>query len=130
MLNKDKLTTVLERYGDLSEGQRELLLSAAETEIPEKELFEKLGMDEKRFAEILMAASDVAVLTQELSADDFESVTGGTTKADRDFYELRRQPGYPNGYYQCDCGDYFEEYWYSGGMSFMQCPTCGKKAVC
>ena len=66
--------------GDLTQEQKALIAEAAEKTIPEKELYEKLGVDDKKFAEFLKAASDDAVFDQEVSPDELESVAGGITK--------------------------------------------------
>lgn len=79
MLNKEKLEKAMELLGELTQEQKALIAEAAEKKIPEKELYEKLGVDEKKFAEFLKAASDDAVFNQEVSLDELESVAGGIT---------------------------------------------------
>ena len=92
MLNKEKLEKAMELLGDLTQEQKALIAEAAEKTIPEKELYEKLGVDDKKFAEFLKAASDDAVFDQEVSPDELESVAGGWSGAKcdksqwRDFY--------------------------------------------
>ena len=77
MLNKEKLEKAMELLGDLTQEQKALIAEAAEKAIPEKELYEKLGVDDKKFAEFLKAASDDAVFDQEVSPEELEAVAGG-----------------------------------------------------
>ena len=80
MFNKEKLEQAMGILGALTEEQKALLLDAAEKEIPEKELFEKLGVDEKKYAEFLTAVSagqEEEILAQDLSKEELDSVAGG-----------------------------------------------------
>ena len=80
MLNKDKLEQLMAILGELTEEQKAILTKALSEPINEKELFEKLGVDEGRFTEFiraLAAAQEDAVLGQELSTDEMDAVAGG-----------------------------------------------------
>ena len=80
MLNKEKLEQLMGILGDLTDGQKAYLAEALEEQISEKELFEKLGVDEGRFTEFMQALAaeqEDAVMGQELSADEMESAAGG-----------------------------------------------------
>ena len=82
MLNKDKLEQLMGILGNLTDEQKALLTEALNGPINEKELFEKLGVDEEKFTEFLTALAaqqEDAVLGQELSADEMEGATGGIT---------------------------------------------------
>lgn len=80
MLNKDKLEQLMAILGELTEEQKAILTEALSGPINEKELFERLGVDEGRFTEFiraLAAAQEDAVLGQELSTDEMDAVAGG-----------------------------------------------------
>ena len=80
MLNKNKLERLMGILGDLTDEQKAFLTEALNGTFNEKELFEKLGVDEGRFTEFMKAlAADAedAVLSQELSADEMDAVAGG-----------------------------------------------------
>ena len=80
MFDKEKLAQAMGILGALTEEQKALLLDATEKQIPEKELFEKLGVDEKKFAEFLIAASpdrEEEILAQEISKEELDNVAGG-----------------------------------------------------
>ena len=80
MLSKEKLEQLMSILGDLTDGQKAYLAEALEEQISEKELFEKLGVDEGRFTEFMQALAaeqEGAVMGQELSADEMESAAGG-----------------------------------------------------
>ena len=80
MLNKEKLEQLMAILGDLTEEQKTIVTEALNGPIDEKELFEKLGVDEGRFTafmQALAAQTEDAVLGQELSADEMEAASGG-----------------------------------------------------
>lgn len=80
MINKEKLTQAMGILGALTEEKKALLLEAAEKEIPEKDLFDQLGVDEEQFVEFLRAVSPIQeeeILAQELSKEELDSVAGG-----------------------------------------------------
>ncbi len=76
MLNKEKLQKAMEILGDVSEENKALLERATKENIPEKELFEKLGVSEEKFTEFMKASCDERVLDQELSLDELEVAAG------------------------------------------------------
>lgn len=80
MFSKEKLAQAMGILGALTEEQKALLLEAAEKEIAEKDLFEKLGVEEKKLAEFLRAVSEdqeEAILAQEVSEEELKNVAGG-----------------------------------------------------
>ena len=80
MLNKEKLEQLMAILGDLTEEQKTIVTEALNGPIDEKALFEKLGVDEGKFAEFmqaLAAQTENAVLGQELSVDEMEAAAGG-----------------------------------------------------
>ena len=80
MLNKEKLEQLMAILGELTEEQKAFLTEALNGPINEKELFEKLGVDEDKFAEFMKAVAaqaEDAVLGQELSTDEMEEAAGG-----------------------------------------------------
>ena len=80
MLSKEKLEQLLAILGDLTEEQKAFLAEALNGPINEKELFEKLGVDEGKFTEFmraLAAENEDAVMRQELSPDEMEAASGG-----------------------------------------------------
>ena len=77
MLNKEKLQKAMEILGDVSEENKALLERATKENIPEKELFEKLGVSEEKFTEFMKASCDDKVLEQEVSLDELEAAAGG-----------------------------------------------------
>ncbi len=80
MLNKEKLEQLMAILGKLTEEQKAFLTEALNGPINEKELFEKLGVDEDKFAEFMKAVAaqaEDAVLGQELSTDEMEEAAGG-----------------------------------------------------
>lgn len=80
MSNKEKLEQLLAMLGDLTEEQKTIATEALNGPINEKELFEKLGVDEDKFAEFMKAVAaqaEDAVLGQELSTDEMEEAAGG-----------------------------------------------------
>ena len=48
MLNKDKLEQLMSILGELTDEQKAILTEALEKRIPEKEIFEKLSVDESK----------------------------------------------------------------------------------
>ena len=82
MANKEAIAKAQAVLDALTPEQKKLVL---ENKGAEKALFDKLnemgaGLDERKFAEILEAASIVKegdVFSQEISADELESVAGG-----------------------------------------------------
>ena len=82
MLNKEKLEQLMGILGNLTDEQKVFLSETLNGPINEKELFEKLGVDEGRFAEFMQAfaaLTEDAVLGQELSADEMSAAAGGIT---------------------------------------------------
>ena len=80
MLNKEKLEQLMAILGDLTEEQKAIVAETLKGSISEKALFEKLGVDEGKFAEFmqaLAAQTEDAVLGQELSVDEMEAAAGG-----------------------------------------------------
>ena len=80
MLNKEKLEQLMAILGELTEEQKAFLTEALNGPINEKELFEKLSVDEDKFAEFMKAVAaqaEDAVLGQELSTDEMEEAAGG-----------------------------------------------------
>ena len=80
MLNKEKLEQLLAMLGDLTEEQKTIATEALNGPINEKALFEKLGVDEGKFAEFMnavTASQEETVLGQELSPDEMEAASGG-----------------------------------------------------
>lgn len=80
MLNKDKLEKLMALLGEVADDQKALLAEALNGSINEKALFEKLGVDEGKFAEFMkVLAGDIEeqVLGQELSPDEMEAIAGG-----------------------------------------------------
>lgn len=80
MLNKEKLEQLMGILGDLTDEQKAYLAEALNGKINEKEIFEKLGVDDGKFAEFLKALAaqrEDDVLGQELSADEMAAATGG-----------------------------------------------------
>ena len=55
MLNKEKLEQLMAILGDLTEEQKAIVTEALNGPINEKALFEKLGVDEGKFAEFMQA---------------------------------------------------------------------------
>ena len=80
MLNKEKLEQLMAILGDLTEEQKAIVTEVLNGPIDEKALFEKLGVDEDKFAEFMKAVAaqaEDAVLGQELSTDEMEEAAGG-----------------------------------------------------
>ena len=80
MLKKEKLEQLMAILGELTEEQKAILTEALNGPINEKELFERLGVDEGRFTEFmraLAAENEGAVMRQELSPDEMEAASGG-----------------------------------------------------
>ena len=80
MFNKEKLAQAMEILGELSEEKKALLTEAAGKETAEKELLEKLGVDEEKFAAFLRALTadpEEAILAQQVSEEELNGVTGG-----------------------------------------------------
>ena len=79
MLNKDKLEKLMALLGEVADDQKALLAEALNGSINEKALFEKLGVDEGKFAEFMkVLAGDIEeqVLGQEMSPDEMEAAAG------------------------------------------------------
>ena len=81
MLNKESLEQAMGILGELTQEQKALIMEAAEKDMPDKDLFEKLGssITEKKFEEFLQAASDEKereVFEQAISVEELEAVTG------------------------------------------------------
>lgn len=80
MLSKDKLEQLMAILGDLTEEQKAVVTDFLKRSGNEKELMEKLGVDEGKFIEFMdavRAEEEEAVLGQELSLDELESASGG-----------------------------------------------------
>lgn len=81
MLNEEKLEHLMGILGNLTDEQKAALTEALEKPISDRELFEKLGgVEEDRFAQYLKAVAaekEDNVLSQELSPDELEAVSGG-----------------------------------------------------
>lgn len=70
--------------GDMTSERKDFIIDAIENNMPDKELFEKLGdVEEQKFTEFLKAlddADETAVFNQELSVEDLANVVGGDGK--------------------------------------------------
>jgi len=65
--------------GKLTEDQEKALESAAEGGLSEKELFPRLGVDEKLFGNYLRSLrKDTSVFSQEVSPNELAAVSGGS----------------------------------------------------
>ena len=86
MLNEEKLEHLMGILGKLTDEQKAALTEALKKPISDRELFEKLGgVEEDRFAQYLKAVAaekEDNVLSQELSPDELEAVSGGDQDAD------------------------------------------------
>ena len=79
MLDQVRLNEVLKGMSGLSEEQKAVLLKAAEKPVHEQELFEKLGVSEQVFGEIMKAsAKEEQVFEQEVSETELSAVSGGS----------------------------------------------------
>lgn len=87
MLNKEKREELMGILGKLTDEQKAALTEALKKPISDRELFEKLGgVDEGKFAQYLKAVAaekEDNVLSQELSPDELEAVSGGDQDDDR-----------------------------------------------
>lgn len=66
--------------GDLTGEQKAIVAETLNGSFDEKEIFEKLGVDEGKFTEFMRAfaaQTEDAVLGQELSVDEMEAAAGG-----------------------------------------------------
>ena len=95
MLNEEKLEHLMGILGNLTDEQKAALTEALEKPISDRELFEKLGgVDEGKFAQYLKAVAaekEDEVLTQPLSPEELEAVSGGDQDDDlKNFVEFRR----------------------------------------
>ena len=81
MLNEEKLEHLMGILGNLTDEQKAILTEALKNPSSDRELFEKLGgVEEDRFAQYLKAVAaekEDEVLTQPLSPDELEAVSGG-----------------------------------------------------
>ena len=80
MLNKEKLEQLMAILGDLTGEQKAIVAETLKGSFDEKEIFEKLGVDEGKFTEFMRAfaaQTEDAVLGQELSVDEMEAAAGG-----------------------------------------------------
>ena len=81
MLNEEKLEHLMGILGKLTDEQKAALTEALNNPSSDRELFEKLGgVEEDRFAQYLKAVAaekEDEVLTQPLSPDELEAVSGG-----------------------------------------------------
>ena len=80
MVSKEKLEQLLAILGEVTGEQKAIVTEALNGTFNEKELFEKLGVDEEKFTEFLTALAaeqEDAVLGQELSADEMDEAAGG-----------------------------------------------------
>ena len=86
MLNKEKREELMGILGNLTDEQKAILTEALKNPSSDRELFEKLGgVEEDRFAQYLKAVAaekEDNVLSQELSPDELEAVSGGDQDAD------------------------------------------------
>ena len=105
MFIMEKLNEVISQLGGLSDAQKDILYEAAETPIGEKELFEKLGVDEKQFSVIMKAFDrEDEVFRQEVSEEELSAVSGGTMKCRQTshfdcpsaHYHLIYEPSFPS----------------------------------
>ena len=79
MLNKEKLEQLMAILGDLTEEQKAIVAETLKGSFDEKEIFEKLGVDEGKFTEFMRAfaaQTEDAVLGQELSVDEMDAAGG------------------------------------------------------
>ena len=79
MLNKEKLEQLMAILGDLTGEQKAIVAETLKGSFDEKEIFEKLGVDEGKFTEFMRAfaaQTEDAVLGQELSEDEMEAAAG------------------------------------------------------
>ncbi len=78
MFNKEKFNDAVQHLGNLTDKQKMILEDARNNPIPEKELFEKLGVPSDAFGTFMKEASDRDyVLRQELSSEELAGVGGG-----------------------------------------------------
>lgn len=115
MLNKESLEQAIGILGELTQEQKALIMEAAEKDMPDKELFEKLGgsIDERIFKNFLLAAKENDVFKQELSKEELNAVTGAGTKeknTDRCVQELNR--------------NIYGEFWEGGNYYSLGFPDC------
>ena len=92
MPNTEKLTKAMELLGPLTDEQKALVQAAIGNEISEKELFEKLDVDEETFSAFLNAVSEAeedAILAQELSESEMENSVGGVTNCPKQYEKDR-----------------------------------------
>ena len=82
MLSREKLEQLMGILGDITDEQKAMVAETLNGPINEKELFDKLSVDEGKFMVFLKALAaerEDVVLGQELSADEMEAATGGIT---------------------------------------------------
>ena len=140
MLNKEKLEQLMGILGDLTDEQKAIVAETLNGPINEKELFEKLGVDEGKFTEFLTALAaeqEDAVLGQELSPDEMD-VAGGlrgamsVTLPASDCISYSSRNIYDGGFPNCAatvedgswCGS--NDACYSKGIKYVDMKDCGK----
>ena len=88
MLGIEKLDQAIEKYlGEITEEQEAVLRTALDHPVTEKELFERLGVEEDAFGKFMQSfhyalseegkAEEKAVFAQEVSQEELENVSGG-----------------------------------------------------
>lgn len=78
MFDKKKFDDAVKHLGPLTEGQKAILNEAKENGIPEKELFEKLGVDLGSFAAFMKeTAKEKMVFSQTMSDAELATVSAG-----------------------------------------------------
>ena len=66
--------------GELTSEQKDALKDAVGSQINERNLFEKLGIEESRFAAFMNALREEQVFSSELSENELEAASGGARK--------------------------------------------------
>ena len=78
MFDTAKFDDAAKHLGALSEGQKAILADAKTNKIPEKELFEKLGVSHESFRQFIQEASvRETIFSQNLSEDELRAIAGG-----------------------------------------------------
>ena len=132
MLNKEKLEQLMAILGELTDEQKVTVAEALEKRIPEKELSEKLGVDEDKLARFLAAVAEQtenAVLTQELSPDELAGAAGGiTTNCSQAFERDIYAGGFPNCAHTVEDGSWCDltDACYSFSVAYYNRKDCSK----
>ena len=108
MFEKERLDDALKQLGEIAEEKKTMIIEAFNKRLLEKELFEKLGVDEIKFFTFIKALRrEEEVFDQDVSEEELLAVAGGrkdencTDSRTCDCVQVHFRKIYENGFPNC-----------------------------